>query len=99
MRQEINYNNKTKRENNNRFYHKYSQNLQNEIELERKTVKMRFSDKKRQTDQAEKTINYQHVAKMLTPSFLALSRTMLSATDMTVSSNFISVIFRTSAAL
>ena len=35
---------------------KHSQKLQNEIELERKTVKMTFCDLKRQTDQAEETI-------------------------------------------
>jgi vacuolar-type H+-ATPase subunit I/STV1 len=35
---------------------KHSQKLQNEIELERKTVKQTFCDMKRQTDQAEKTI-------------------------------------------
>ena len=35
---------------------KHSQKLQNEIELERKTVKKTFCDLKRQADQAEKTI-------------------------------------------
>ena len=35
---------------------KHSQKLQNEIELERKTVKQTFCDLKRQADQAEKTI-------------------------------------------
>ena len=35
---------------------KHSQKLQNEIELERKTVKQTFCDMKRQADQAEKTI-------------------------------------------
>ena len=35
---------------------KHSQKLQNEIELERKTVKKTFCDMKRQADQAEKTI-------------------------------------------
>ena len=35
---------------------KHSQKLQNEIELERKTVKKTFCDLKRQVDQAEKTI-------------------------------------------
>ena len=35
---------------------KHSQKLQNEIELERNTVKKTFCDLKRQTDQAEKTI-------------------------------------------
>jgi hypothetical protein len=35
---------------------KHSQKLQNEIELERKTVKKTFCDLKRQTDKAEKTI-------------------------------------------
>jgi hypothetical protein len=35
---------------------KHSQKLQNEIELERKTVKQTFCDIKRQADQAEKTI-------------------------------------------
>ena len=35
---------------------KHSQKLQNEIELERKTVKKTFCDVKRQADQAEKTI-------------------------------------------
>ena len=35
---------------------KHSQKLQNEIELERKTVKKTFCDLKRQTDQAEQTI-------------------------------------------
>jgi hypothetical protein len=35
---------------------KHSLKLQNEIELERKTVKKTFCDLKRQADQAEKTI-------------------------------------------
>jgi hypothetical protein len=35
---------------------KHSEKLQNEIDLERKTVKKTFCDLKRQTDQAEKTI-------------------------------------------
>ena len=35
---------------------KHSQKLQNEIEMERKTVKKTFCDMKRQADQAEKTI-------------------------------------------
>jgi gas vesicle protein len=35
---------------------KHSEKLQNEIELERKTVKKTFCDLKRQADQAEKTI-------------------------------------------
>jgi hypothetical protein len=35
---------------------KHSQKLQNEIELERKTVKKTFCDMKRQADQAEQTI-------------------------------------------
>jgi hypothetical protein len=35
---------------------KHSQKLQNEIEMERKTVKKTFCDLKRQVDQAEKTI-------------------------------------------
>jgi hypothetical protein len=35
---------------------KHSQKLQNEIELERKTVKQTFCDLKRQADKAEKTI-------------------------------------------
>jgi sulfur transfer complex TusBCD TusB component (DsrH family) len=35
---------------------KHSEKLQNEIEMERKTVKKTFCDLKRQADQAEKTI-------------------------------------------
>jgi prefoldin subunit 5 len=35
---------------------KHSEKLQNEIELERKTVKKTFCDLKRRADQAEKTI-------------------------------------------
>jgi hypothetical protein len=37
-------------------HQQYSEKLQNEIELERKTVKKTFCDMKRQTDKAEKTI-------------------------------------------